>query len=234
MTAFRRRQKRMQEFFTVNRENTFAYCHDIENLMSEMEVVFDVDDWRLFINSSKTSLKAVLLEKTNTKPAVPIAYSTEMKECYETLKIVLQKIKYANYQFRICCDLKVVNILSGLKGGYCKHMCFICDWDSRFRGDQYAFSGWKDRSQSKNSQGSIINEPLVPRNKILLPPLHIKLGIVKKFIETVVKREQVYDSLKCIFPKISDRKLRAGMPLNTSQKRIFFNVLGISKSNLFN
>ena len=48
-------------------------------------------EWRLFIDSSKTSLKAVLLHNGNKFPSVPIAYATNMKETYENLKILLEK-----------------------------------------------------------------------------------------------------------------------------------------------
>ena len=44
------------------------------------------DDWRLFIDSSKTSRKAVLLHKGNTKPSVPVAYAVNVKETYESIK----------------------------------------------------------------------------------------------------------------------------------------------------
>ena len=38
------------------------------------------DKWRLFIDSSKTSLKTVLLHNGNTKPFVPVTYAVNMKE----------------------------------------------------------------------------------------------------------------------------------------------------------
>ncbi|CAH0552110.1 unnamed protein product [Brassicogethes aeneus] len=49
-------------------------------------------------------------------------------------------------------------------------------------------------------------------NDILLPPLHIKLGIVKKFIEVAVKDDdEVFDCLKTIFPKLSNDKIKHGV-----------------------
>lgn len=58
----------------------------------------------------------------------------------------------------------------------------------------------------------MIEEPIIENvDDILLPPLHIKLGIVKKFIETVVKNnDEVFECLKNIFPKLSDQKIKAG------------------------
>ena len=66
-------------------------------------------EWRLFIDSSKTSLKSVLLHNGNKFASVPIAYAT-----YENLKILLEKIQYDKYCWTICCDLKVIALLMGL------------------------------------------------------------------------------------------------------------------------
>ena len=44
------------------------------------------DEWRLYIDASKSSLKAVLLHNGNTKPSVPLAYAVNMKESYESMK----------------------------------------------------------------------------------------------------------------------------------------------------
>jgi hypothetical protein len=46
--------------------------------------------WRLFIDSSKSSLKAVLLHNSSILAYIPLALS----EQYEALKLVLEKIKY--------------------------------------------------------------------------------------------------------------------------------------------
>lgn len=209
-TKYRHRQKKLQTFFTVNIENTFVNCIRIEDLMNEMGIDHDSNDWKLFIDSSKFSLKAVLLDKTNTKPSIPIAYTTNTKESYESLKAILEKIDYATHKWRICCDLKVVNMLRGLKSGYPKHMCFICNWNTRFKGDQYQYDGWKNRPESEELTESMIHKPLVPIDKILLPPLHIKLGIVKKFVGAIAQREEVYECLHKIFLKLSKQKLMAG------------------------
>lgn len=214
VTAYRQRQSTLQECFTVNKERTSAYCKDVEKLMRNMEIRYNADEWRLFIDSSKNSLKAVLLHQTNTKPSVPIAYSVETKETYESLKTILQEVQYEKHHWKICCDLKVVAILRGLQAGYIKYMCFLCDWDSRHKGDQYANHTWKCRELSSHSNANVIEEPLVPQNKVLLPPLHVKLGIVKSFLKTVAKREEVYIVLGQIFPRLSESKLKEGKHKN--------------------
>lgn len=50
--------------------------------------------------------------------------------------------------------------------------------------------------------------PLVPRTKILLPPLHIKLGLVTQLFKTLQrKNNNVLCELKRIFPTMTDAKL---------------------------
>lgn len=211
VTTFRNRQIECQKLFKVAKGNTFAYCPDVELLMHEMNIKYKSNDWRLFIDSSKNGLKAILLHKTNKLPEIPIAYSTDTKETYEKMKEILKLVKYDKHQWRICCDLKVVAMLCGLQGGYTKYMCFMCNWDSRFKGDQYCFHGWQDRTTHEIGKANVIGKALVPKEKILLPPLHVKLGIVKSFLKTIAKRDVVLTTLKGIFGGISPKKLKNGV-----------------------
>ena len=50
--------------------------------------------WHLFVDSSKVSLKAVLLQNGNKFPSVPLAHATNKKESYENMKLLLEKIQY--------------------------------------------------------------------------------------------------------------------------------------------
>ena len=49
--------------------------------------------------------------------------------------------------------------------------------------------------------------PLFDRDKILLPPLHIKLGLLKNFVQAMNKHGNSFEYLKKIFPQLSDAKL---------------------------
>lgn len=210
ITAFRRRQSELQTFYKLNVSKTFAYCENVSDLFAAMDIIYKPEEWRLFIDSSTTSLKAVLLHITNIKPPIPIAYSTDKSETYQSLEMILKLVNYEVHQWRICCDLKVVAMLCGLQSGYVKHMCFMCDWDSRFKGNQYAKHDWSARCQSVNGDKNLIRSPLVPKDKIILPPLHIKLGIVKNFIKTIAKNIDVLECLQKIFPGLSQAKISNG------------------------
>ena len=76
---------------------------------------FNPDQWRLFIDSSKVSLKVVLLHNGNKFPSVPLVHAASMKVRYESMKLLLQKIKYDKFKWKLCDDLKVVTLLLGMQ-----------------------------------------------------------------------------------------------------------------------
>ena len=106
-----------------------CYCKDIDWLMTELGCEHNPVHWRSFIDSRKTSLKAVLLHNGNIKPSIPMGYSNLRKETYNTMKILLDLLEYPNYIWKICSDLKAVSFLLGLQLGYTNHMCFLCLWN---------------------------------------------------------------------------------------------------------
>ena len=106
-------------------QKNICYCKDIEGLMTELGCEHNPAPWRLFIDSHKTSLKAVLLHNDNIKPSIPVGYSILRKETYDTIKIQLDILEYPTYNWKICRDLKVVSLLLGLQLGYTKHTCFL-------------------------------------------------------------------------------------------------------------
>ncbi|GBN53256.1 hypothetical protein AVEN_77873-1, partial [Araneus ventricosus] len=52
------------------------------------------------------------------------------------------------------------------------------------------------------------NEPLVVSEKILLPPSHIKLGLMKNFFKAMDCGGSGFQYLRLKFPKVSEKKLR--------------------------
>ena len=57
----------------------------------------------------------------------------------------------------------------------------------------------------------MINEPLVDRDSILLPPLHIKLGSMKQFVKALDKNGDCFRYIRSRFPGTSYEKVRAGI-----------------------
>lgn len=222
VTGYRGRQRDFKKLYELSEDKKSAYCTDVDALMKAIGIKYRAKEWRLFVDSAKTSLKAILLDEKNVKPAVPIAYSTDTEETYEKLKIILEKVKYVEHKWKICCDLKVVQMLCGMQGGYTRHMCFMCDWNTRFdRQKQYKTHSWKLRDESEHRDANKIREALVPKENVLLPPLHVKLGIVKNFIKAVVAaNSKAFDVLKQIF-NLSPDRLRNGVCYENLNEFVF-------------
>jgi len=56
-----------------------------------MEVLgheYNPAQWRLFTDSSKLNLKVVLLHNGNKFPSVPLAHAANVKERYESMKLL--------------------------------------------------------------------------------------------------------------------------------------------------
>lgn len=153
---YRNREKEFRQFFTSeeNDHGKLVYCKNIDGLMEKMKPgLYRPENWRLFIDSSKRSLKAVLLHNTNVYAPIPIAHSTELKEHYSNLKFVLEKINYSTYKWKICGDLKILGIVLGQQSGYTKTPCYLCLWDSRDRVRHYKKKdGQKEHRLSKDKK----------------------------------------------------------------------------------
>ena len=183
----------------------------MNGLIEALGADYHPTEWRLFIDSSTRSLKAVLLNNGNRMASVPVAYSGELSESYENLKYLLELLLYKDHKWKICADLKVISILLGLQAGYTKRPCFLCLWDSRADKEHFKKFTWTARSNLKPGDPNVIAEPLVEREKILLPPLHIKLGLMKNFVKGLKKESEIFPFLRRKFPRLSDAKIEAGI-----------------------
>ena len=107
-------------------DGPLRYCYDITSLVEKLGEDHIATEWRLFQDFSKRSRKAVLLHNGNIKPSVHIAHFVHLKECYESIEILLNAIQYNEYKWYLCGDLKIIGILMGMQGGFTKHCCFLC------------------------------------------------------------------------------------------------------------
>ena len=155
----RKRNRILSSAFKV--ESPFCYCHDLEELFQTLGTVYILNEWRLFIDFSKGSLKAVLLHIGNKKPSIPSAHSAQLKESYDSIEILLNAIHYSDYLWSLCGDLKVIGILMRLQGGFTKHYCFLCLWDSRATAHHYETKEWPTRNSYAPAVKNIQHIPLV-------------------------------------------------------------------------
>lgn len=155
------------------------------------------------------------MHKKKKLPSVPIAYSENNKETRPTLENLLRKVDYNRYKWELCCDLKMVSLLGGIKAGYPKFPCPFCLFDSRADKDHYVKCDWPERETFAVGKYSIEAEPLVPADKFLVPPLHVKLGVMRTFIVTLLKqRPDLLQILKDVFgTSKSEQKLMNGISL---------------------
>lgn len=201
-------------------EDGVTYCNNVPALMASVRVQYSASEWRLFVDASKSSLKAVLLHNGNRYRPIPVAYTTSLRETYDSLRLLLNKVKYAEHQWLFCGDLKVIAIVSGLKPGYPRHPCFLCCWNSRAHHQSTQF--WPERHEDVVGDYSVIHEALVPRAQILQPPLHIKLGVGSCIVRSLVKTPEILQFFCTLFPTLSVAKITAGV-LNGPDIRTLFN-----------
>jgi hypothetical protein len=95
-------------------ERGLVACTDIDGLMQTLYINHDPLEWQLFIDSSKLSLKAVLLHNGNTLHSTPVGHSVHNKESYENMKILMEAINHYKFKWQIYGDLKVIALLLGL------------------------------------------------------------------------------------------------------------------------
>ena len=91
-----------------------CFCIDVYSLFKRLMILHEPCQWRLFIDSSRRSLKAVLLHNGNKFSFIPIAHSTQLRKTYENMKLVLEKITYSTYRLDICGNFKMLGFLLGL------------------------------------------------------------------------------------------------------------------------
>ena len=142
-------------------DNDLVYCNDIKGLILTMGMNYDPNEWRLFIDSSKRSLKAVLLYIGNSMSSIPVAHSVLLQENYVTMKLLIEKLKYEEHKWLICGYLKVITLLLGQQGGYTKDPCFLCLWDSRADSQHYSRHEWPTRTEFIPGKDNVRSNPLV-------------------------------------------------------------------------
>lgn len=71
--------------------------------------------------------------------------------------------------------------------------------------------------------------PLVDAKKVLIPPLHIKLGLMKQFVKALNKNGQCFQYLFQKFPKYSYAKIKAGVFDGPQIRTLFEDTIFVTK-----
>lgn len=195
---------------------------DIPSYFKWIGLNYDPKEWRLFIDSSKSGLKAVLLNNKNEFPSVPLLHSKVLKENYEDLKQVLNLIKYSEHKWKIVSDFKVLHILLGMQTGRISTPCFLCAFNQTNK--RYHFDEnheYEERREETIGRMNVINPPLIDKDDILLPPLHIKLGLFNQL--SLNLKSNAIDYLINKFAYKSESKVKNG--IFTDQKSIKLSMI---------
>ena len=76
-------------YFT--QENEIVYCNKVEGFIKKLGIFeYNSNDWRIFIDNCKKSLKCVLLHNGNTFESIPFGHSKAFKEKYIEIEFVME------------------------------------------------------------------------------------------------------------------------------------------------
>ena len=103
----------------------------------------------------------------------------------------------------------MVAFLMGLQGGFTKFSCYLCLWHSRNTALHYHQRSWPLRSSYDIGAHNVKQTPLVDPKKVLMPPLHIKLGLIKQFVKKLNPEGDAFKHIQELFPKLSEAKVKA-------------------------
>jgi hypothetical protein len=118
--------------------------------------------------------------------SVPVDHSVLLKESYENLGTLLSWTKYQEHSWQVCGDFRILSILLGQRSGYSTYPYFMCEWDSRARSRHWIQKDWPPRENLLASSKNVAH-PSLAAPKAILPPLHIKLGVMKQFVKALSK-----------------------------------------------
>jgi len=71
-------------------DGDLLYWNNIQQLMEELKLELTFGQWRLSIDSSTVSLKAVLIHKGNKFLSLWLAHAVHVKETYENRQVLME------------------------------------------------------------------------------------------------------------------------------------------------
>lgn len=96
----------------------------------------------------------------------------------------------------------------------------MCLWDSRARYEHYIRRIWPNRVVHQVGKDNIHYEPLVDKKNVILPPLHIKLGLIKNFVKALDTAGAPFKYLRTIFPNMPGAKMKEGIFIGPQIKKL--------------
>ncbi len=173
--------------------------NDVSGLFDSLGIACSTDEWRLFFDVSSFSLKAVFLHSGNKYPSLLLAHSVHLKEDYRNVRLLLETLNHNKYRWEGIEDFKTEAFLMRSHRGFTKNRCFFYLWDNGDRAAHYQKNHWPPRTDTIVGAHNIKHEPLVNPQKVLFPPLHIKLGVIKQFVTALEKESAAFKYLQDLY-----------------------------------
>ena len=79
---------------------------------------------------------------------------------------------------------------------------------------------WPAHKDLTPGSHNVLNSFLIERSKILLPPLHIKLGLAKQFVKALKPTSRAFRHIRQMFPSISEAKVKDGIFVGPQMRRM--------------
>jgi arabinogalactan endo-1,4-beta-galactosidase len=71
---------------------------DVRGLATALNIHHNREEWRLFIDSPKLNLKALLFHNGKVLPSITVRYAVNKKESYNKMKLLINCISYMKYK----------------------------------------------------------------------------------------------------------------------------------------
>lgn len=99
------------------------------------------------------------------------------------MKILYDNIQNEVHCWTVCCDLKIIPLLTGLQCSYTQFCCFfLCEWDSRMYLENNLITWRMDKIRVLTHAKENVGHPSLVRSEmILLPQLHLCLDFLMSF-----------------------------------------------------
>jgi hypothetical protein len=101
--------------------------------------------------------------------------------------------------------------------------------DSRARSLHFSRKDWPARKSLEPGIMNVKNQPLVEPSKILLPSMHLKIGLMKNVVKAMNQEDAAFTYLREKFPRLSEIKLQEGIffgpQIRDLIKDAFFDIL---------
>ena len=170
ITIQRERHKIFSQYFTL--ADKVCFCHDIDGLFKGIGFSYDPNQWRLFIDGSIRSLKAVLLHNGNMYPSI-MAHSVHLKENYANVKHLLDLLTYEEHSWEVIGDFEMIEFLSGTST-----FPYVKALDKESEAFKYLVTAFPKLSEAKIKGGIFIGPQI--RKLMKAPEFTGKLSVLGK------------------------------------------------------